>query len=166
MALTVQLSSNLYGQSSAENKVLVGFIHGNPCLIVSASGSGTGTLTWSFSLQNLGLGTSDINLTANVGDATVTRGPWQRVESRGHRQHPRVYDGVARMWITNYSSSGQIVSGPTMVAEYTNIGWSCSPRQTSSKWEELLWEPIWGGMGGAVPATQYMWADRLAVGGR
>ena len=164
MAITVQLSSNWYGQSSSENKVIVGFIHGNPCLIVSATGRGSGTMTWTFHLQNLGLGASDINLTANVGDATVTRGLWQRVEIEVIGNTPGVYDGVARMWITDYDNRGQVVSGPGKVAEYTNIGWSS--RSQSNTWEVVKWDPIWGGIGGTVPERQYMWLDRLAIGGR
>ncbi len=143
-ALTVQLSSNFYGQSAGANKVLVANIHGNPCLVVEARGTGLGTLTWEFALQNLGIGASSINLTANVGDATVTRGAWQRVEIEVVANTPGVADGVARMWLTNYGSSGQIISGPTMVADYMNIGWASSAQ--SNTWGEVLWNPIWGGL--------------------
>ena len=169
MAITVQLSSNWYGNGSGVNKVLIANIHQNPCFVLSASGSGTGALVWQFRLQNLGIGAggtagSAVNLNANLGSGAVTRGLWQRVEVEAIGNTPGVSDGVLRMWLTNYNSSGQVVSGPTKIAEYTNVGWSASGQ--SNLWNAVSWNPIWGGIGGTIPATQYQWMDRLAVGGR
>ncbi len=165
IAMTIQLSSNYYGHSSGVNKTIYAWIHNNPCFYLAAYGIGSGTLTWQMRLQNLGLGTSAVNLPANLGqDATVTRGSWQRVELELISNTPGAFDGVARMWLTTYNSSGDIVSGPTKVAEYTNVGWSGAGQ--SATWNYIQWTPIWGGVGGTIPAQQYQWMDRLALGVR
>ncbi len=163
-AVTVQLSSNWSGQSAGVNKVMIAWIHNNPCLVLSATGFGTGPLTWQFRLQNLGVGNGEVNLGPNLADGTVTRGRWQRVEVEAIANTPGVQDGALRMWLTTYNSSGRIVSGPTKIAEYTDVGWSSASQ--ADIWSELDWYPIWGGVGGTVPVTQYQWMDRLALGGR
>jgi hypothetical protein len=120
-------------------------------------------------LQNLGMGAngisgSAVNLPNNLGGGGVTRGLWQRVEVELIANTPGIANGVLRMWITNYNSNGQVVSGPTQVADYTNIGWAASGQE--STWNSVSWNPIWGGSGSSVPVTMYQWMDRLAVAGR
>ena len=74
-------------------------------------------------------------------------------------------NGIARLWLTNYNASGQIVSGPTKVSEYTDVGWVAAG--VSRAWKKATWSPIWGGNGGpALSVQQYMWVDRFAIGGR
>jgi len=164
MALWVQVSSNFWGHSTDTNKVLIANIHSNPCYVLSASGAGAGTLAWQLRLQNLGVGASAVNLDGNLGqDATVYRSSWHRVEVENIANTPGVADGIARVWTTKFNSDGSIAAGPVKVIEYTNIGWSSAAQ--GSIWSGLLWQPIWGGSGGTVPATMYEWVDRLAYAG-
>ena len=78
---------------------------------------------------------------------------------------PGVANGIARAWVTNYNSSGQIVSGPTKVVEYTNVGWVAAGHSTL--WHKATWSPIYGGnSSGTLAVPQYMWMDQFAVAGK
>ena len=165
VALVVQLSSNWYGDASTVNKVMFANIHGDPCFILSATGSGSRTLNWQVRLQDMGLPPTDVNLNADLGhDATAERGVWYRLEVELVANTPGVADGTLRLWSTKYNGDGTIATGPTKILEYTNVGWSAAGQ--SAVWEGVYWRPVWGGAGGPpVPATQYEWVDRFAVGG-
>ncbi len=162
IAITVQFSSNFVGNPSGVNKTIYAWIHNNPCFYLSAQGSGTGELDWQMRLQNLGTGASAINLVNNVATGAVTRGSWQRIEVELMANTGGASNGVARMWVTNYNGDGSVASGPTLVANYTNIQWSGSGQSTN--WNYIQWTPVWGGIGGTVGAVQYQWLDRMALG--
>ncbi len=163
LSFTVQLSSNWVSHSSGVNKVVIANIDGHPMFVASAqSGS-----YWQVRLQDLEADPagSARNLDANLASAPVTKGLWQRVDVQVVANTPGQANGVVRMWLTSYNSSGQVVSGPTKVSEYSNVGWVASGHSTA--WNKASWNPIWGGSGGSnVPVQQYMWMDQLVVGGK
>ena len=162
LSFTVQLSSNWVSHSSGINKVVIANIDGQPMFVASAT---NGTY-WQMRLQDLEADPKGAsrNLDPNLGSATVTKGLWQRVEVQLVANTPGQANGIVRVWLTNYGSSGQVLSGPTKVTEYTNVGWVASGHSTS--WNKGSWNPIWGGTGGAnVAVQQYMWMDQLAIGG-
>ena len=163
LALTVQLSSNWVSHPSGVNKVAFAWIDHQPMLYLSAQNADH----WELRLQDLEadpIGGAR-NLTPNLASAPVTRGLWQRIEVQVIANTPGVANGIARAWVTNYNSSGQIVSGPTKVVEYTNIGWVAAGHSTL--WHKATWSPIYGGnSSGTLAVPQYMWMDQFAVGGK
>jgi hypothetical protein len=163
LSFTVQLSSNWVSHSSGVNKVVIANIDGHPMFVASAqSGS-----SWQVRLQDLEADPagSARNLDANLASAPVTKGLWQRVDVQLVTNTPGQANGIVRMWLTSYNSSGQVVSGPTKVSEYSNVGWVASGHSTA--WNKASWNPIWGGSGGSnVPVQQYMWMDQFAIGGK
>lgn len=162
LAYTIQLSSNWYGQSSGTNKIGYVWIHSNPSVFLVAHGIGTSALRWEVDLQNVASGAA--RLTDNLGaNALVTRGLWQRVELELISNTPGQPDGIVRAWLTDYDRDGRLVGSPRKILEYTDIEFASAGQ--SNVWESVTWYPIWGGVGGTVPATQYQWMDRLALGG-
>lgn len=159
----LQPSSNFYGHPSGINKMLIANIHGKPCLVLSATGSGTGGLTWELRLQDLGVGTSAINISSG---RSALRGRWQRAEIQAIANTPGSLDGILRLWLSTYDASGALVSGPTKVIERTDIGWCATG--SSRVWNSSSISPIWGGNepGVVVPATQYLWADHFITAGK
>ncbi len=163
VAYTVQLSSNWYGQSSGTNKIGYVWVHNNPSVFLVAHGQANGLLSWEVDLQNVPTGAA--RLTANLGqNSAVTRGLWQRVEMELVANTPGTADGVVRLWLTSYNSGGRPIGGPIKILEYRNIEFTDASQ--SNVWQSVTWYPVWGGVGGTLPATQYQWMDRLAVAGR
>jgi hypothetical protein len=163
LSFTVQLSSNWVSHSSAINKVVIANIDNQPMLVLLAYGADK----WVAGVQDIEADPQGgaRQLYPNIGTGLVTKGLWQRVEVQAVANTPGQANGIIRIWLTNYGSNGNVVSGPTKVTEYTNVGWVASGHSTS--WNKVSWNPIWGGTGGpAVPVQQYMWMDQLAVGGR
>jgi hypothetical protein len=155
-----KLSNNWQGHNSSVNKVLIVNMHGNPCLVLSASGIGSATLLWQFRLQNLGTanGTRNINATMNSSSAVVTRGVYQDIELVCGANTPGVADGTLDLYVR--TGGGVFVQ----THHVTDIKWSDVGQAVV--WESPRWEPIWGGTGDVVFATMYAWLAEINVYGR
>jgi len=162
ISFTVQLSSNWVSHSSAINKVVIANIDNQPMLVLLAYGANK----WVAGVQDIEADPKGgaRQLYPNLAGGDVTKGLWQRVEVQAIANTPGQANGTVRIWLTNFDSNGNRVSGPTKVTEYNDVGWVASGHPTS--WNKVSWNPIWGGTGGpTVPVQQYMWMDQLAVGG-
>jgi hypothetical protein len=170
VGMYVQLSSNWIGDNSTENKVFISNIHGDPCGVLSAQGAGSGTMNWRYRLQNLGVtggnthADGTYNVPGNGANDVVTRGLWQLVEAVLTANTPGSQNGRVQIWVTNFNSLGQKVSGPTLTTDRSDIGWSSMSQ--SNIFGAVSWNPIWGGNSGTkILTVQYMWMDQIRVAG-
>jgi Bacterial Ig-like domain (group 2) len=148
LSLYMKLSSNFEGQSSETNKVLYLWINDDPAVFLSNQGSGT-TTPLIPTVRYQGAFDSRAYFRQNIGmPLAMTRGQWRRWEVLLSANTPGQRDGVIRFWI-----DGQ------KVGEYTDVYF----RDTTNAWQYLYLQPIWGGIGGSVTATQYLWVDHLYV---
>ena len=96
-----------------------------------------------------------------AGRAMPTRWPSVKLMKPGRRSSRML---CAAVWVTNYNASGAPVSGPTIITNVTDIGWVGTGQ--SPLWNQVAWNPIWGGTSGTkVTAQMYMWMDHLSSGG-
>ena len=147
----MKLSPNFQGQSSGTNNVLYVWINGHPAVFLSNHGTGTAE-----PLMPIVRYQGDVDTRAyfyqNVGTGQpMTRGQWRKWELLLIANTPGQANGVIRWWI-----DGQ------KVGEYTDVGF----RNSAISFQYLYLQPIWGGTGGTVAATQYLWVDHLYVSGR
>ena len=148
----VKLSSNWQGHSSGVNKIGFVWLHGNPCVFFVPTGSGSGPLEARLWLQNVPLGGRQ--LAPNVNPNVYTRGEWHRWEVLLVANTGDLANGEAHWWIDG-----------AKVGEYRDIVYGTSAQ--SKFWgDELSWRPIWGGIGGTVSQTMFMWMDHYYASGR
>jgi hypothetical protein len=146
----MKLSSNFEGQSSETNKVLFAWILNHPAVFLSNQGAGT-AVPLEPTVRYQGAFDSRAYFRQNVGSRqAMTRGRWRRWELLLIANTPGRSDGVIRFWI-----DGQ------KVGEYTDVNF----RDTPDTWQYVYLQPIWGGVGGSVQATQYLWVDHLYISG-
>jgi hypothetical protein len=150
VAFYMKLSPNFDGQSSETNKVLFAWILDHPAVFLSNQGSGADPLYPTVRYQ--GAFDSRAYFRQNVGTSqAMTRGQWRRWEVLLIANTPGQSDGVIRFWIDGRK-----------VGDYADVHF----RDTSDSWQYVFLQPIWGGVGGAVSVTQYLWVDHLYVSGR
>jgi hypothetical protein len=148
LSLYMKLSPNFQGHSSETNKVLYLWINDDPAVFLSNQGSGRTTPLLP-TVRYQGAFDSRAYFGQNVGTPqAMTRGQWRRWEVLLSANTPGQRDGVIRFWI-----DGQ------KVGEYTDVYF----RDATNAWQYLYLQPIWGGIGGSVTATQYLWVDHLYV---
>ena len=148
----VKFSSNWQGHSSEVNKIGFVWLHGNPCVFFVPTGSGSGPLEPMIWLQNIPPGGR--RLPANVTNVEFTRGVWHRWEALLISNTGDQANGEAHWWIDGVK-----------VGEYRDIQYGTSGQ--SKFWgDELSWRPIWGGVGGSVTQTMFMWMDHYYASGR
>jgi hypothetical protein len=146
----MKLSDNFEGQSSETNKVLFAWILDHPAVFLSNQGAGNVPLYPTVRYQ--GAFDTRAYFRQNVGSPQpMTRGQWRRWELLLIANTPGQQDGVIRFWL-----DGQ------RVGEYTDVNF----RDTAATWQYVFLQPIWGGVGGTVSATQYLWVDHLYVSGQ
>jgi hypothetical protein len=155
----LKVSANWYGQSVV-NKVAIMWIGGKPKCVVGLRGSGTGALTLQLYAQDLAVpaGTdTGLNLVNTLSAGNFSRGQWHHVEvvlgANTTTGTTAASDGQAQWWL-----DGQPVGSAS------TIPW-VGPGE-SATWELFAWNPIWGGLGGTVPAEQYMWMDQYYASGK
>lgn len=147
----MKLSPEFEGQSSETNKVLFVWILDHPAVFLSNQGSGTAdplipTVRYQESFDPRAY------FRQNVGSQQVmTRGQWRKWEVLLIANTPGQSNGVIRYWI-----DGQ------RVGEYTDVRF----RDTLDSWQYVFLQPIWGGIGGTVTSTQYLWVDHLVISGK
>jgi hypothetical protein len=149
MSIWIKLSSNFYGHSSYVNKMLFMWMANKPKFILSADGPGNGALVPAIRIQDSPDGT-DRRLPNVKTNAQVVRGQWQHWEVLVTGNTPGQANGQVQWWIDG-----------TLVSDYRNINLAGSGE--SPTWQIFQWGPTWGGVGGSVPADQYVWWDHVYV---
>jgi len=143
IAVWLRHSANWYGQEAGVNKVFYMHTSTNdaPVFYFSATGVGTGDLMPQIRLQAT-VSPPESNLSPNlVPSAHMVRGQWNLIEvvavgnSAGNR------DGSVD-WYLNGVHVGSV----------TAIEWEAG----GTTWQRLSFAPVWGGIGGTVPATQWL----------
>jgi chitodextrinase len=148
----LKLSSNWYGHPSQVNKIGYAWISDTPVVIFDNSGVGTGDLVPIIHLQDLPYGDGERYLRPNLISPSYQRGQWHHWETVMILNTGSNADGEAHWWIDGVK-----------VGQYTDVEYGSS--SLSKIWSIVSWRPIWGGMGGTVPAGQYMWMDHYYVSG-
>ena len=150
IAVWLRHSANWYGQEAGVNKVF--YLHAStndaPVFYFSATGVGTGDLTPQIRLQAT-VSPPESNLNPNlVPSARMVRGQWNLIEvvavgnSAGNR------DGSIDWYLNGVH-----------IGSYTAIEWQSG----GTTWQRLSIAPVWGGIGGTVPATQWLDFDHTYV---
>lgn len=163
IAMWVKLSSNWYGNPSGVNKLYHVWVSGVNRLVASATGEASNPLVPQIRLQGLGGlysdGTNppaeDVNLNPNVAGQTsikFVRGQWYKWEVVTSAGTPGGANGTIDWWINGVH-----------VGHYTGIPYV--PPGGSASWEIFKWDPTWGGIGGTVPADQFMYVDHIRISG-
>ncbi|HYV98136.1 MAG TPA: hypothetical protein VE967_11820, partial [Gemmatimonadaceae bacterium] len=164
MSAWIQLSSNFEGHPTGANKIFYIAMNNNTTFIVpEADGAGSNPLFARFVIQNLAANYQDqtgsfattIGRTANLAQGVqISRGNWTRYEYVFTMNTPGNADGAIEMWQDG-------------VKTFDLQGFTFLPAGASStKFESVCWQPIWGGQGGTVVNTFYMQMDHIYISGK
>jgi len=151
-------SSNWYGnEDSGVNKIIFIWNHNKPVVVIDAHGRGMGNLVPQVRLQDLprelNNGKTARNLTPNLKSTVLTRGQWHRWELVLKINSDNEKNGEAHWWIDGEK-----------VGEYKDVVFSSAFQgKTFHKFEI---RPIYGGVKGTVPETQYLWIDDAYLSGK
>jgi Bacterial Ig-like domain (group 2) len=147
-------SSNWYGQSTGTNKQLYVWTNGDhPTMYVFARGSGSGELTPYATVQGSQVPRSDeLLLGPNlVPSARIIRGQWQHFE-------------LVLVGNTSGTANGSLdlyLDG-VHISSYSNMQFITG----DALWGDMNLAPVWGGLGGTVPATQTFDVDHFYMSGK
>jgi hypothetical protein len=150
VAVWMRHSANWYGQEAGVNKVFYMHTSTNdaPVFYFSATGSGTGDLMPQIRLQQTA-SPPESNLSPNlVPSARMVRGQWNLIEVVAVGNSAGNKDGSVDWYLNGVH-----------VGSYTAIEWEAG----GTTWQRLSFAPVWGGIGGSVPATQWLDFDHLNV---
>jgi len=155
----LKFSSNFQNHSTGVNKVLHIWINGINRLVLIGRGQGLATV---IGLQQLAAPYNDgrgqiatsVHLLPNVvSTAAMTRNQWHKIEIVLVANTP----GLANGSVTMYQNG-------TKVLQYSGIMYAAAGG--NGAWEQMNWNPTWGGMGGTVTSDMYMWMDHLYASGK
>ncbi|PYO47016.1 MAG: hypothetical protein DMD72_11240 [Gemmatimonadetes bacterium] len=153
----MKLSSNWFGQETGVNKVFHFWIGGRNRVYSLVRGAGNGPLHFEIDVQGVVAGGqfdrgTTGNLAPNLGvPATVVRGLWYQYEMVFKANTAGRADGSIEWWLNGVK-----------VGSYRGIQFVPG----DGSWEDMEWSPTWGGLGGSVPADQFMSIDHVYVSGR
>jgi uncharacterized protein YjdB len=164
VSMWIKLSSNWVGQITGTNKVLHFWMAGLNRLFVFVDGAGNNILQPFVGLQGIATPYNDgagsistsVNLRPNVVGQTgaqIVRGQWYHWELVFAINSSGSTDGTADWWING-----------VQVGHYTGIGYVSASQ--SRVFETMKWDPTWGGLGGTVPADQFMTMDHIYISGK
>jgi uncharacterized protein YjdB len=164
VSMWIKLSSNWVGQMTGTNKVLHFWIAGSNRLFVYIDGSGANILQPFLGLQGIatpyndgaGSTSTSVNLRPNVPGQTgaqIVRGQWYHWELVFAINSSGGTDGTADWWVNG-----------VQVGHYTGIGYVSASQ--SRVFQTMKWDPTWGGLGGTVPADQFMTMDHIYISGK
>lgn len=149
----LKFSSNFVGHDSQVNKVI--FIGAPPQeggsgpVYLGAIGQGSQTLSPEVRMQGTG---GTYNLTPNIRPAaSIPRGVWTRWRTRITGNNPGASDAVVDWWI-NEEKVGSYAGERIMSGDCV--------------FSTLALAPNWGGLGGSVPADQFLYLDHLIIRGK
>lgn len=163
-SMWMKLSSDFVGHPTSINKAVFFVIAANNRVYTMSHGVGDGPLQGAIGLQGLAApytvtyagdtqtGVS-VNLMPNLANVPIVRGQWQRYEVVFVANTPGFKNGTAEMWIDG-----------TKILEYSGIMYAGA--NESAKWENVHWDPTWGGIGGAISAPFYSQMDHMYISGR
>jgi uncharacterized protein YjdB len=140
LAVWVKHSANWFGQSTGTNKIFYFHTSTNdaPVFYFTAEGVGNGNLVPYIALQAT-VSPGESNLNPNlVPSAVIPRGQWNLIEVVAVGNSPGNRDGSID-WYVNGVHVG------SYAVEFESGG---------TTWQRISFAPVWGGQGGAVPATQ------------
>ncbi len=162
VSMWIKLSSNWVGHLTGTNKVLHFWIGGANRVFAYVDGSGSNTLKPYIGLQGIatsfndgfGNNSTSINLRPNVQTGSqIVRGQWYHWEMVFTSNTNGSANGTADWWING-----------VQVGHYTGIGYVSSSQ--SRNFTTMKLDPTWGGLGGTVPADQFMWMDHIYLSGK
>jgi len=164
VSMWIKLSSNWVGQMTGTNKVLHFWMAGLNRLFVYIDGAGNNILQPYVGLQGIatpyndgaGSTSTSVNLRPNVSGQTgaqIVRGQWYHWELVFAINSSGSTDGTADWWING-----------VQVGHYTGIGYVSASQ--SRVFQTMKWDPTWGGLGGTVPADQFMTMDHIYISGK
>lgn len=149
----VKLSSNWVGHKSGVNKILFFQINRGNKVYLTAQGVGNSILQPQVRVQQINEVPVTRNLLPNLNlNQNIIRGRWQHWEVVLRANTNGQPNGQAEWWIDG-----------VRVGFHNNINFV--PASAPNYWEEVKWNPTWGGTGGVVPASQDMWIDDAYVSG-
>jgi hypothetical protein len=159
----IKISSNWVGHPTGTNKVFHFWIADLNRVFAYIDGSGTNTLQPYIGLQAIavpyydgaGQTSTSVNLRPNVAQPgfQLERGKWYHWEMLFVANTNGGADGTAQWWING-----------VQVGNYTGIPYVSASQ--SRNFNVMRWDPTWGGLGGQVPADQYMYLDHIYVSGK
>lgn len=164
VSMYFKLSSNWVGHPTGTNKVLHFWVADLNRVFAYVDGSGNNTLRPYIGLQGIaapfndgaGETSTSVNLRPNVPGHTgveIVRGKWYHWEMLFTVNTGGAANGTADWWIDG-----------AHVAHYAGIGYVSATQ--SRNFNVMRWDPTWGGLGGTVPADQYMYVDHIYVSGK
>ena len=164
VSMWMKLSSNWVGHPTGTNKVIHLWINGINRVFAFADGSGSNILTPRIGLQQIaapydnGFGqvATGVDLRPNVAGQTgvqVIRGRWHRWEIVLVGNTPGTSNGSVSWWLDG-----------VLVGRYTGIQYVGAGG--SNTWDIIKFDPTWGGLGGTIPAEQYLYMDHLYISGK
>jgi hypothetical protein len=159
VSMWLKFSSNFQNHSSGVNKINHFWINGINRLVLIGKGQGLATV---IGLQQLaapynngtGQNSTSVHLLPNiVPTASMTRGLWHRVEIVLIANTPGVADGGVIMY-----------QNGVKVLQYSGIMYAAAGG--NGAWEQMNWNPTWGGIGDTVTSDMYMWMDHIFASGK
>ena len=156
-------SPNWYGNTSGISKIMFVFIAGKPMAYPTSFGQAMNNLYFRLITQNMGAGhDATTSSSASYGGyaagtaALIPRGKWRQIRLLLVANTPGKRDGQAHGWIDGV----QIFSNKA-------VGWCGSTVSVAAcGFDAIRYNPTYGGSGGPVPATQYMYLAGLEAYGR
>lgn len=147
-----KLSANWEGHNSSINKVLFATqsAGGEPFLL-NASTIGFGS-TYFYHGERVGSDPGSILITNNLTTVSITKGSWAVVEMIIRGGTPGSANGEFHLWVNG-----------TKQAQYTSFQWEDA--SATGLFDDVKYEPVWGGVDQNVTNTMFMYLDRTYVSG-
>ena len=155
LAFWLRMSPNFYGHpNSSVNKIFHIWIGGANRVYLAVMGSGrAASFEPQIRLQRVPEQAS-YNLGPNLVPGTsLLRDRWYKWEVVLRANTPGVADGSVEFWVDG-----------ARVARHTHVRFVA--RGERARWESINWAPTWGGVGGRVPADQWMRISEIYLSGR
>lgn len=164
VSLWMKLSPNWIGHPTGTNKVIHLWINGINRMFASVDGSDADVLTPRIGLQQLAGAYDDgfeevatgVDLRPNVVGQTgvqIVRGRWHRWEIILRSNTNGDANGSVDWWLDG-----------ALVGHYTGIQYVAAG--ASNTWDIIKFDPTWGGLGGTLPADQFIYMDHLYISGK
>lgn len=161
MAWWAYISNPWTGEDSGVNKYGFLYTDGGAAnsLVPEFFGSGNSALFLRTALFELGVAQVGGQSWAepNVGDGTIPRGVWHRVEMYAKfGTTSSSGNGILKQWLTILGTD----SAPRLVTNYTNINYA------NSGFNAFSLDPVWGGNGGSPKpggSTDYLLIDHVRI---
>lgn len=151
----IRYSSDWQGHDSGVNKILYILREGSVGgpVYMSAQGADSGSLKPQLRMQNSGESWSRV-LRPNVNTtATVTRGDWHRWDVLLVMNTGGSKNGTAEWWLDGEK-----------VGHYEDVAWV--PEGDPHIWNQIKFQPVWGGVGDQLSHDQHLFVDQLEIRGK